>query len=73
MIGDLSYNDFEVLEQTLEKENVILKELLKKFPSSTKMERFTEELDSYVAYLKTPLQLNMDADTALERIKELNK
>lgn len=78
MIGNIKYDDFDNMCKVLEDNNSKLKETLKyfkdnKITNTSRMERFSEELDSYIAYLRNNLNLNRDADLALEKIRELNK
>lgn len=75
MIGNLKYEDFESLSNTLKAANDNLKIILNNMGSAniSKMKRFTEELDSYIEYLNSTLSLNRDADKALERLKEVSE
>ena len=38
-----------------------------------KINRFTEELENYIEYLKSTYKINIDADKALITLRELNK
>lgn len=77
MIGKITYDEFKNIIQIIEKSNNNLKDIINYYVSitnvnSVKLDRFTQELDNYIRYLRSNYQINVDADKALGNLKELN-
>ncbi len=77
MIGNLSYEEIENIIKTLEISNSNLKKILDYYQSKTetgtmRIERFTMELENYINYLKKNTKIYKDADSAVQKIRELN-
>lgn len=77
MIGNLSYEEIENIIKTLEISNSNLKKILDYYQSKTetgtmRIERFTMELENYINYLKKNNKIYKDADSAVQKIRELN-
>lgn len=75
MIGNLSYNDMLKLANELEKSSNNIKSLIseKQNNNINNIKRFCEELDSYVRFLTSSIQLYKDSDDALKLMIEKNK
>ena len=75
MIGNLSYNDMFKLANELEKSSNNIKSLIseKQNNNINNIKRFCEELDSYVRFLTSSIQLYKDSDDALKLMIEKNK
>ena len=75
MIGNLSYNDRLKLANELEKSSNNIKSLIseKQNNNINNIKRFCEELDSYVRFLTSSIQLYKDSDDALKLMIEKNK
>ena len=79
MIGNINYDEFKNIINIIEKSNSNIKQIIisnndkeKTESTSVKMNRFTQELDNYIKYLKNIYQINSDADKTLNNLKELN-
>ena len=75
MIGNLSYNDMLKLANELEKSSNNIKSLIseKQYNNINNIKKFCEELDSYVRFLTSSIQLYKDSDDALKLMIEKNK
>ncbi len=75
MIGNLSYNDMLKLANELEKSSNNIKSLIseKQNNNINNIKKFCEELDSYVRFLTSSIQLYKDSDDALKLMIEKNK
>ena len=75
MIGNLSYNDMLKLANELEKSSNNIKSLIseKQNNNINNIKKFCEELDSYVRFLTSTIQLYKDSDDALKLMIEKNK
>ncbi len=79
MIGNITYEDYQKIIVILENSNNNLKKIIEYYTkwnikvSSMKINRFTEELENYIEYLKSTYKINIDADKALITLRELNK
>lgn len=75
MIGNLSYNDMLKLANELEKSSNNIKSLIseKQDNNTNNIKKFCEELDSYVRFLTSSIQLYKDSDDALKLMIEKNK
>lgn len=75
MIGNLSYNDMLKLANELEKSSNNIKSLIseKQNNNTNNIKKFCEELDSYVRFLTSSIQLYKDSDDALKLMIEKNK
>ena len=78
MIGNITYTELSSIIESLNDSNnnisLIVSKYKDNYPNDTvRMERFVEDVNSYVEYLKTLLEINENADEVLERIRELNK
>lgn len=77
MIGNIEYDKFKNIINILEKANNNVKQIIllnteKIENQSIKMNRFSQEVDNYIKFLKNTYQINNDADKALNNLKELN-
>ncbi len=77
MIGNIEYDKFKNIINILEKANNNVKEIItlnkeKLEVESVKMNRFSQEVDNYIKFLKSTYQINNDADKALNNLKQLN-
>lgn len=77
MIGNLTYEEMDMVIKMLETANNNLKKIIQYYKNKVeagtmKIERFNMELENYITYLKNNSKINKDADFALSRIKELN-
>lgn len=77
MIGNLTYEEMENIIKILEVSNSNLKKILEFYRKQTetgtvKVERFNVEVENYINYLKNNTKINKDADSALNKLKELN-
>ena len=77
MIGNLKYEEFELiikeLESSIDNLDNIINIYKEKVDNGTlRMERFSNEMKNYVSYLKAQVDINKDADIAISRLKELN-
>lgn len=75
MIGNLSYNDMLKLANELEKSSNNIKSLIseKQNNNINNIKKFCEELDSYIRFLTSSIQLYKDSDDALKLMIEKNK
>ena len=75
MIGNLSYNDMLKLANELEKSSNNIKSLIseKQNNNINNIKKFCEELDSYVRFLTSSIQLYKESDDALKLMIEKNK
>ena len=79
MIGNITYEYYQKIIVILENSNNNLKKIIEYYTkgnikvSSMKINRFTEELENYIEYLKSTYKINIDADKALITLRELNK
>ena len=75
MIGNLSYNDMLKLANELEKSSNNIKSIIseKQNNNINNIKKFCEELDSYVRFLTSSIQLYKDSDDALKLMIEKNK
>ena len=75
MIGNLSYHDMLKLANELEKSSNNIKSLIseKQNNNINNIKKFCEELDSYVRFLTSSIQLYKDSDDALKLMIEKNK
>ena len=75
MIGNLSYNDMLKLANELEKSSNNIKSLIseKQNNNINNIKKFCEELDSYVRFLTSSIQLYKDSADALKLMIEKNK
>ena len=75
MTGNLSYNDMLKLANELEKSSNNIKSLIseKQNNNINNIKKFCEELDSYVRFLTSSIQLYKDSDDALKLMIEKNK
>ena len=75
MICNLSYNDMLKLANELEKSSNNIKSLISEKQNNkiNNIKKFCEELDSYVRFLTSSIQLYKDSDDALKLMIEKNK
>lgn len=78
MIDKLTYDEFNYIINALESSSKNLDSIItiykgKVDTGTARMERFSIELKNYIKYLKNTLEINKDADIALETLRELNK
>ncbi len=77
MINNISYEQLLAIIEILTKSNNNLKIILEHYKDDIKtgtvrMQRFTQEIDNYINYLKNSYEINKDADLALSKLKDLN-
>jgi len=72
MIGNFTYEEVLKYSVKLYKESIILKELING-KNLQELDDFVSSLDSYSKYLESCVELNKDADNALEELSKLKK
>ncbi len=77
MIEKITYDDLNKIITILEDSSNNIKNMISlyndgKTNTVLKMERYIAELTSYIEYLKNLYGVNIDADEALKRIRELS-
>ena len=77
MINNISYEQLLAIIEILTKSNNNLKIIFEHYKDDIKtgtvrMQRFTQEIDNYINYLKNSYEINKDADLALSKLKDLN-
>ena len=73
MIGKLSYSDMLKLANELERLSNYIKSLIDEKQNYNIIKKFCEELDSYIRFLTSSIQLYKDSDDALKLMIEKNK
>lgn len=73
MIGKLSYSDMLKLANELERLSNSIKSLIDEKQNDNIIKKFCEELDSYIRFLTSSIQLYKDSDDALKLMIEKNK
>lgn len=73
MIGNLSYDDMLKLANELEELSNSIKSLINEKQNDNIIKKFCEELDSYIRFLTSSIQLYKDSDDALKLMVEKNK
>lgn len=73
MIGNLSYGDMLKLANELEELSNSIKSLINEKQNDNIIKKFCEELDSYIRFLTSSIQLYKDSDDALKLMVEKNK
>ncbi len=67
MIGELKYEEVESIANALKKETFIINDLLKT-RNIPELNDFTATVEGYSKYLETALEINKDADIALQEL-----
>ena len=67
MIGELKYEEISAIAKALKKESSIINELIKD-KNIQELSDFTATVEGYSKYLETTLEINKDADKALEEL-----
>ena len=67
MIGELKYDEISAIANALKKESSIINELIKD-KNIQELSDFTATVEGYSKYLETTLEINKDADKALEEL-----
>lgn len=67
MIGELKYEEVESIANALKKETFIINDLLKT-RNIPELNDFTATVEGYSKYLETALEINKDADVALQEL-----
>ena len=68
MIGSLTYDQVQLIADTLEQSAKTVDTITKNL-NIEELQDFVSTVESYSKYLKTTIQMNKDADTALEGLK----
>ncbi len=74
MIGKLSYEDMLKLANELNKTSSSIRSLIEEDSSNiNNIQKFCDEVDSYVRFLTSSVELYRDSDEALKLMVEKNK
>ena len=68
MIGNMTYEQVEILAQELESSTTIVENITKNL-NIEELEDFVSTVEGYYKYLNTIIEMNKDADKALETLK----
>ena len=68
MIGNMTYEQVEILAKELESSTTIVENITKNL-NIEELEDFVSTVEGYYKYLNTIIEMNKDADKALETIK----
>lgn len=68
MIGNMTYKQVEMLAKELESSTTILENITKNL-NIEELEDFVSTVEGYYKYLNTIIEMNKDADKALETLK----
>lgn len=68
MIGNMTYEQVEILAKELESSTTILENITKNL-NIEELEDFVSTVEGYYKYLNTIIEMNKDADKALETLK----
>lgn len=71
MIGNITYEQAEAISISIEQATKEVKEYLKG-KNIYELDDFISTVEGYAKYLKTTIELNKDADKALEDLKKRN-
>lgn len=72
MIGQLKYEEVEAVSNVLKKEASIIQELIKD-KNIQELADFVATVEGYSKYLDTTVEMNKDADKALQELANKNK
>lgn len=72
MIGKLTYDQILVISDELKKQSKILEELIQN-KNTPDLKDFIATVEGYSKYLETTVEINKDADLALQELKNKNK
>ncbi len=72
MIGELKYEEVEEVSNTLKKASSKINELIKD-KNIQELADFAATVEGYSKYLDTTLEINKDADKALEKLASQNQ
>lgn len=73
MIGKLSYDDMITLINELNRSSNSIKSLIDENNSDNNIKKFCEEVDTYIRFLTSSVELYRDSDEALKLMIEKNK
>lgn len=68
MIGNMTYEQVEILAKELESSTTIVENITKNL-NIEELEDFVSIVEGYYKYLNTIIEMNKDADKALETLK----
>lgn len=68
MIGTMTYDQVEIITQELETASSTIDSIIKNL-NIEELEDFISTVEGYTKYLKTIIEMNKDADKALENLK----
>ena len=68
MIGNMTYEQVEILAKELESSTTIVENITKNL-NIEELEDFVSTVEGYYKYLNTIIEMNKDADKALETIR----
>lgn len=68
MIGNMTYEQVEMLAKELESSTTIVENITKNL-NIEELEDFVSTVEGYYKYLNTIIEMNKDADKALETLK----
>ncbi|MCI6108299.1 MAG: hypothetical protein PUE33_05125 [bacterium] len=68
MIGNMTYEQVEILAKELESSTTIVENITKNL-NIEELEDFVSTVEGYYKYLNTIIEMNKDADKALETLK----
>lgn len=68
MIGNMTYEQVEILAKELESSTVIVENITKNL-NIEELDDFVSTVEGYYKYLNTVIEMNKDADKALETLK----
>ncbi len=68
MIGTMTYDQVEIITQELEAASTTIDRIIKNL-NIEELEDFISTVEGYTKYLKTTIEMNKDADKALENLK----
>lgn len=68
MIGNMTYKQVEMLAKELESSTTIVENITKNL-NIEELEDFVSTVEGYYKYLNTIIEMNKDADKALETLK----
>lgn len=68
MIGTMTYDQVEIITQELEAASTTIDSIIKNL-NIEELEDFISTVEGYTKYLKTTIEMNKDADKALENLK----
>ena len=70
MIGNMTYEQVEILAKELESSTTIVENITKNL-NIEELEDFVSTVEGYYKYLNTIIEMNKDADKALETLQQV--